>query len=74
MARFPEPYLQLGELAYREFLLTLPEHDIAGGGAYDALVAATATSHDAELATCDRRALQTYERYGVKIRLIAKSG
>lgn len=74
IARFPEPYLQLGEKAHREFIRALPEHDIAGGGAYDALVAATAASHDAELATCDRRALPTYERYGVKLKLIVESG
>jgi hypothetical protein len=30
------------------------------------LVAATAAEHDVELATCDRRATPTYERYGVR--------
>jgi predicted nucleic acid-binding protein len=38
--------------------------------AYDALVAATAADCNAELFTCDRRALPIYERYGVRTRFI----
>ena len=56
--------------AYRKFLLELPERAIAGGAAYDALVAATAAAHGAELITCDRRAAALYERYGVRARLL----
>jgi predicted nucleic acid-binding protein len=36
------------------------------GAAYDALVAATAVAHSAELVTCDRRAASVYESYGVR--------
>lgn len=70
-ARFPEAYLRLSTQAYRAFLLGLPDHNIAGGAAYDALVAATASTHQAELVTCDRRAAAVYESYGVQARFLA---
>jgi predicted nucleic acid-binding protein len=69
-ARFPDPLLRLSPRSCREFLMQLPEHGIAGGAAYDALVAATAAANGAELVTCDRRALRIYESYGVRIRLL----
>ncbi len=56
--------------AYRAFVLHLPDHEIAGGAAYDALVAATAAHAGAELVSCDRRALPVYERYGVRTRML----
>ena len=43
----------------------------AGGEGYDALVAATAAGCDAELVTCDRRALPVYERYGLRAKLLS---
>jgi predicted nucleic acid-binding protein len=55
-ARFPEPFLRLSVTSYRAFVLGLPDHDVLGGASYDALVAATAAGHRAELVTCDRRA------------------
>jgi len=69
-SRFSEPFLRLNERAYRQFVLGLPDHGIAGGSAYDALVAATAAFCGAELVSCDRRAIQTYERYGVRAQLL----
>lgn len=69
-ARFGASLLGLSTKAYRAFLLELPERAIAGGAAYDALVAATAAAHGAELVTCDRRAAALYERYGVRARLL----
>jgi predicted nucleic acid-binding protein len=69
-ARFPAPLLRLSVKEYRAFVLGLPEQAVTGGGAYDALVAATAASHRAELLTCDRRALPVYERYGVRSLLV----
>lgn len=69
-ARFPEPFLRLAPAAYRAFLLELWAREVTGGGAYDALVAATAAEHAAELLTCDRRASAVYERYGVRSRLL----
>jgi predicted nucleic acid-binding protein len=70
-ARFSEPFLRLSEGAYRTFMLGLAERGITGGAAYDALVAATAAAHEAELVTCDRRALPVYERYGLRTRMLA---
>ena len=69
-SRFTEPYLRLDARAYREFVLELPERGITGGAAYDALVAATARAHSADLITCDRRAAPTYERFGVAVVLL----
>jgi predicted nucleic acid-binding protein len=69
-ARFSEPFLRLSPAAYRDFVFRLPEYGISGGAAYDALVAATAASHDAELFTCDRRAVPVYERYGVRVHTV----
>jgi predicted nucleic acid-binding protein len=69
-ARFSVQLLRLSARDYRKFLLELPQHDVTGGAAYDALVAATAAAHAAELVTCDRRALPVYERYGIRSRIL----
>jgi predicted nucleic acid-binding protein len=69
-ARFPEPLLRMSPRDCRTFLLDLPQHDVTGGAACDALVAATAAAHSAELITCDRRAAPVYERYGVRARIL----
>jgi predicted nucleic acid-binding protein len=70
VARFRQPFLRLNARAYRDFLLRLPEHGVSGGASYDALVAATAAGHGAELVTCDRRAAPVYERYGIRVHLV----
>lgn len=70
-ARFPQPFLRLSAQAYKDFILGLPDHGVAGGAAYDALVAATAAGCGAELITCDQRALPVYERYGLRTQLLA---
>jgi len=70
VARFRRPFLRLSARAYRDFVLRLPDHGVSGGAACDALVAATAASHGAELVTCDRRAVPVYERYGVRVHLV----
>jgi predicted nucleic acid-binding protein len=64
--RFPLPYLRLDAAAFRHFVLDLPDRNVVGGSAYDALVAATAVANRAELATCDKRAAGLYESYGVR--------
>ena len=69
-ARFRQPFLRLSARAYWEFLLHLPDHGVTGGASYDALVAATVASHDAELVTCDRRAAPVYERYRIRVHLL----
>lgn len=68
--RFNEPYLRLDARAYRELLLGLPERGVTGGAVYDAVVAATAAVHSAELLSCDRRAVPTYEKMGVRAVLL----
>jgi predicted nucleic acid-binding protein len=55
---------------YKDFVLALPEYSVTGGGAYDALVAATAAAHSASLITCDRRAVLVYESYGLRATFI----
>ena len=69
-ARFPGPLLRLSARRYREFVLGLAGRAVAGGAAYDALVAATAASSRAELVTCDRRASSIYDLYGVRYQLL----
>jgi hypothetical protein len=69
-ARFPASMLRLSAKGYRSFLLALPERQIAGGVAYDALVAATAAANGAALWSCDRRAAAVYESYGIEVRLL----
>jgi len=69
-ARFSKPYLRLSVRAFRDFVLHLPDRAVTGGAAYDALVAAVAAAHRAELVTCDRRAAPVYERYAVRTRLL----
>ena len=68
--RFPQPFLRLSTRAYKDFILGLPDNDVTGGAAYDALVAATAAACGVVLVTCDRRALPIYERYGVRIQML----
>lgn len=69
--RFAEPFLRLNGPAYQNFVLKLPGHGITGGAAYDALIAATAVAHSAEIVTCDRRAARVYETYGARARFLA---
>lgn len=69
-ARATRPFLRLGSKAYRQFVLSLPEHGIMGGAVYDALVAATVAQHGCVLVSCDRRAAPTYEQYGVRFEIL----
>jgi hypothetical protein len=66
----PSPSAPSG-LSPKACLLGLPDRGVTGGAAYDALVAATAAGCDAELVTCDRRALPVYERYGLRAKLLS---
>jgi hypothetical protein len=70
-ARFPDPFLRLSVREHKAFVLGMSDRGVVGGAAYDALVAATAAGFEAELVTCDRRALPIYERYGVRAILVA---
>ncbi len=66
-ARFPQPFLRLSAKSQRQFVLSLADAGIVGGAVYDALIAATVADCKGELATCDRRALPTYDRFGIPI-------
>lgn len=68
--QFPDEWLTLPAAAWTGLVRSLPGHGIAGGAAYDALIAATALSHGAVLVSCDRRAQETYRRIGVEVGLI----
>lgn len=68
--QFPDPPLVLGAEAHRRFTEQLPRRGISGGAVYDALVAWTAADAGATLVSDDRRALRTYERCGVDVRML----
>jgi predicted nucleic acid-binding protein len=68
--RFPRPLLILAPREYRQFVMGMAARGIAGGAAYDALVAACAARAGATLATADRRAAAVYEQYGVAVRWV----
>lgn len=63
--QFPGPWLSLSANRHQRLLADLTARSITGGRVYDALIGATAASHKATLATCDRRATTTYEAIGV---------
>lgn len=64
--RFAKP-LVLGLKASGLVPNTLSKLGISGGAVYDALVALAAVEHDADLATRDLRAKDTYEAVGARV-------
>jgi predicted nucleic acid-binding protein len=68
-ANFPASRF-LDEAATSDLLSSLAPHGIAGGGLYDALVGAVAAHHGLELATRDRRAIDTYRSLDVDLRIL----
>jgi predicted nucleic acid-binding protein len=69
-ANFPHSRF-LGARATASLLAELETAGIAGGGVYDALVAAAASEHRLKLATRDRRALEVYRMLGVEVELLS---
>lgn len=69
-ARFG-PALLLGAESARRLPRRLADLGIAGGAAYDALVALAAAEHGAALATRDARAKDTYDAVGVRVVVVA---
>lgn len=63
--------LLLGPEASARLTQLLADLGIAGGAAYDALVALAAAEHGVVLATRDARALSTYRAVGVEVALTA---
>ena len=67
---FPRPWLAMDAEGLREALQKAVEAGVRGGALYDALIAATAASYDAEIVSADRRALPTYQAMGVAATII----
>jgi predicted nucleic acid-binding protein len=63
---FAQPWLTLGAGEQRLALRQAVEAGIRGGALCDALIAATASRHDARLLSGDRRAQSVYEAMGVE--------
>jgi hypothetical protein len=70
-ARFRDSYVALDADGYRVLIPRLVELGISGGAVYDALVAASVSATGDMLVSCDRRAVQIYERLGVDYRLLS---
>lgn len=71
VARFAAPFLTLSESGYADLLATVASSPIIGGSAYDALIAFTATEHQATLVSLDQRAAATYEAVGASVERLA---
>jgi predicted nucleic acid-binding protein len=67
---FPRTWLALDADGQRDALRRAVAAGVRGGALYDALIAATAAAHDAEVLSADRRALETYRAMGVDVRLV----
>ncbi len=67
---FVEPLL-LSRRGVQEAHRELASRGVAGGAAYDGLVALAAREHGVVLATRDARARSTYEALGVTVELLA---
>ena len=69
-AVFPDEPLVLSASALGHLPDELEERGISGGAVYDGLVAMSARAHGLALLSLDRRAVQTYERCGVRFSLL----
>jgi predicted nucleic acid-binding protein len=67
---FTKPWLALDAEALRDTLERAVEGGVRGGALYDALIAATAATHDATILSADRRALVTYQAMAAKVKFI----
>lgn len=68
---FAGALLTLPEAEHWRFVNLLAEGGLGGGAIYDALIAATAIHHGAQLLTLDQRALPTYRAHGAEVVRIA---
>jgi len=71
LSRFTEPWLTLDPADHPTLVRRLVDTAIAGGAAYDGLVALTAARHGARLFSRDQRAARVYEALDVEFELIA---
>ncbi len=63
---FAQPWLTLAAVDHLDALRRAVRAGVRGGALYDALIAATAAKHGAQLLSADRRALGTYQAMGVE--------
>lgn len=64
---FAQPWLSLDGDGHRDALQRAVRAGVRGGALYDALIAATASTYDAELLSADRRAQVAYRAMGAKV-------
>ncbi len=69
--RLPAEWVGLDAATQAGALQQLAAARVAGGAAYDGLIALTAVHHGAELLTLDGRASGTYRRLGVRFSVLA---
>jgi predicted nucleic acid-binding protein len=69
--RFPEAWLQLDAAQARAALERATAAGLRGGALYDALIAATAIHHGAQLLSADRRARRAYDALGATATYLA---
>jgi predicted nucleic acid-binding protein len=67
---YAQPWLSMDAKGLRDALQRAVEAGVRGGAIYDALIAATAAAHGAEVLSADRRALPTYQAMGVSVRFV----
>jgi predicted nucleic acid-binding protein len=68
---FPKTWLTLAGDEQREAMRTAIAAGVRGGALYDAMIAATAVRHGADLLSADGRARPTYDAMGAKTRYLA---
>jgi predicted nucleic acid-binding protein len=68
--RFAQPWLALDAHETRDALRRAVGAGVRGGALYDALIAATAARHGAEIVSADRRAVGTYRAMGAEVSLL----
>jgi predicted nucleic acid-binding protein len=68
--RFTQPWLAMDAESLRDALQRAVTAGVRGGALYDALIAATAATHNAKILSADQRALPTYRAMGVELRFI----
>jgi predicted nucleic acid-binding protein len=69
-ARLPSSRVTLDAEAHAAAPARLAAARISGGATYDGLIALTASDHDLELLSRDRRAARTYRALGIRFRLL----
>jgi predicted nucleic acid-binding protein len=70
VAALPGDPIVLPGGSWRALLNGLVDHNLVGGGAYDAVIAETARFHGLTLVSLDQRARPVYETIGVEVSML----